>query len=199
MSIAIIAGLGNPGPKYRNTRHNVGFALIDQFAAKHGAVWKTEARFAAETAVVEYSRRKLMLIKPQTYMNSSGRSLSAVLRYRRLAPESLLVIYDDITLDVARSKLSHHGSAGGHNGITDLLGQVGPGFSRYRVGIGTKPHKQMDLADHVLSKFSQDEQQLLADRMPTYLEHFTLIIDSGIEPAMNLINQRTANERNDNE
>ncbi len=192
MSIAVIAGLGNPGPKYRNTRHNVGFVLIDRLAAKLGAVWKAEARFEAETAIVTLGERKLMLVKPKTFMNASGRALGAVLRYRKLSPESLLVIYDDITLDLARAKLSHSGSAGGHNGIADLLEQVGAGFNRYRIGIGAKPYKTMDLADYVLSPFTKDEQQLLADRMPTYLEQLLLILESGIEPAMNLINQRTA-------
>lgn len=198
MSIAVIAGLGNPGPKYRGTRHNIGFVLIDKLAAKHGAVWKTEARFEAETAVITHGERKLMLVKPQTFMNASGRSLGAVLRYRKLPPESLLVLYDDITLEVARIKLSHSGSAGGHNGIADLLEQVGKGFNRYRIGVGAKPHKEMDLADYVLSQFTKDEQQLLADRMPTYLEHLELILDSGVESAMNLINQRTSpkHERN---
>ena len=192
MSIAVIAGLGNPGPKYRNTRHNVGFILIDQLAMKLGAVWKPEARFEALTAVVTSGERKLLLVKPQTFMNASGRSISAILRYRRLPPESLLVMYDDITLDFARAKLSHSGSAGGHNGIADLLCQVGEGFCRYRIGIGAKPHKEMDLADYVLSQFTKGEQQLLADRMPSYLEHVMLILDRGIESAMNLINQRTA-------
>jgi len=199
MSIAVIAGLGNPGLKYRNTRHNVGFALIDKLAAKFGAEWKSEARFEAETAVLSLAERKLMLVKPQTYVNASGRSLGAVLRYRKLSPDALLVIYDDITLDLGRVKLSESGSAGGHNGIADLLRQLGPGFLRYRVGIGAKPRKEMDLADYVLSPFSKDEQQHLADRMPTYLEHIQLIVDKGTEPAMNFINQRTApkHERND--
>lgn len=193
MSIAVIAGLGNPGLKYRNTRHNVGFALVDKLAAELGAVWKMEARFEAEIATVSLgSERKLLLVKPQTFMNASGRSLGAILRYRKLPPESLLVIYDDITLDFGRAKLSLSGSAGGHNGITDLLARVGSGFLRYRIGIGAKPYKEMDLADYVLSKFSKDEQKLLADRTPLYMEHLKLIIDKETELAMNFINQRTA-------
>ena len=131
-----------------------------------------------------------MLVKPQTFMNGSGRSLAAVLRYRKLSPESLLVVYDDITLDLGRSKLSSRGSAGGHNGVADLLDRLGGGFVRYRIGIGAKPHKAMDLADYVLSSFSPDERTLLAARMPSYLEHIALVIDQGVEPAMNLINQR---------
>ena len=173
MSIAVIAGLGNPGSKYRNTRHNIGFALVEKLAAKLGAEWKTEARFEAEIATVSYEERKLLLVKPQCFMNASGRSLGAILRYRKLPASSLVAVYDDITLELSRPKLSLGGSAGGHNGITDLLAQIGAGFLRYRIGIGAKPHKEMDLADYVLSKFSKDEQKLLADRNPTYLSIYS--------------------------
>ena len=199
MSIAVIAGLGNPGLKYRNTRHNIGFALVDQLAAKHGATWKHEARFEAELAVIQYAERKLMLLKPQTFMNACGRSLGAALRYRKLAAESMLVVYDELTLELARTKLSVNGSAGGHNGVADLLTHVGPGFARYRVGIGAKPHKEMDLADYVLSQFSKDEHTILAARTPIYIDQMHLILNEGLEPAMNSINQRKAksHERND--
>jgi len=199
MSITVIAGLGNPGTKYRNTRHNIGFSAVDKLASKLGGVWKHEAKFEADTAIVTSGGRKLILVKPQTFMNASGRALGAILRYRKLTTPSLMVIYDDITLDVGRPKLSLNGSGGGHNGIADLLEQVGVGFSRYRIGVGAKPHKEIDLADYVLSKFSQDDQTLLADLMPTYIEHIRLVIDNGTESAMNFINQRTAtkHERND--
>ena len=192
MSIAVIAGLGNPGQKYRNTRHNIGFDIVDRLAAKQSATWRKDARLEAEVAAIEVGERKIMLVKPQTYMNDSGRSLGAVLRYRKLAPESLLVVYDDLTLDLGRTKLSVNGSAGGHNGIDDLLERIGPGFARYRVGIGAKPNKEMDLADYVLSQFKPVERELLDERMPTYLEHLLLIVDKDIETAFNIINQRTS-------
>lgn len=195
MSIAVIAGLGNPGPKYRNTRHNIGFDLVDAFAAKCKCTWKLEAKFESETALFSFPEgRKLLLVKPQTFMNASGRALGAILRYHKLEAESLLVVYDDLTLDLGRLKLSSSGSAGGHNGVTDLLEQIGPGFVRFRIGIGAKPHKAMDLADYVLSQFSKDETKHLASQMPRYLEQLQLVIDQGIEPAMNLINQRTASQ-----
>ena len=199
MPIAVIAGLGNPGSKYRNTRHNIGYTLVDQLAAKFGATWKHEARFEAEVAVIQHDARKLMLLKPQTFMNASGRSLGTVLRYRKLSAESMLVIYDDLTLDLGRIKLSVNGSAGGHNGIADILTEAGSGFARFRVGIGAKPHKEMDLADYVLSKFSKDEQTILADHSPIFLEQIHLILNEGIDFSMNIINQRiaTPHERND--
>ena len=199
MPIAVIAGLGNPGSKYRNTRHNIGFSLVDQLAAKYDAAWKHEARFEAEVAVIQHGERKLMLLKPQTFMNASGRSIGTVLRYRKLSAESLLVIYDDLTLDLGRIKLSVNGSAGGHNAIADMITQVGTGFARYRVGIGAKPHKEMDLADYVLSKFSKDELSILADRSPIFLDQIHLVLNEGIESSMITINQRiaTPHERND--
>lgn len=199
MSIAVIAGLGNPGLKYRQTRHNIGFQLVDRLASKYGANWQYEARFEANVAVLVHAGRKLMLLKPQTFMNSSGRSLGAVLRYRKLAAESLLVIYDDLNLELARTKLSLNGSAGGHNGIADILAEVGFDFARFRVGIGAKPNKAMDLADYVLSQFSKDEQTLLRDRSSIFIEQINLILNEGIESAMNTINQRKAppHERND--
>ena len=199
MPIAVIAGLGNPGLKYRNTRHNIGYTLVDQLATKYGATWKNEARFEAEVAVIQYEERKLMLLKPQTFMNASGRSLGTVLRYRKFSVESMLVIYDDLTLDLGRIKLSVNGSAGGHNGIADIMTQVGTGFARFRVGIGAKPHKEMDLADHVLSKFSKDELSILADRSPIFLDQIHLILNEGIKSSMITINQRiaTPHERND--
>jgi PTH1 family peptidyl-tRNA hydrolase len=199
MSIAVIAGLGNPGQKYRNTRHNIGFAIVERLAAAQGAQWKHEARFEAEVAIIDYLGCKRMLIKPQTFMNDSSRSLGAALRYRKLSPESMLVIYDDLTLELGRTKLSISGSAGGHNGIADLLEALGPGFARFRIGIGEKPHKSMDLADYVLSQFSKDEQTYLAERSADFIDQIQLILNVGLEAAMNTINQRKANphERND--
>lgn len=194
MSITVIAGLGNPGPKYLHTRHNVGFEALNYLANASNAKWKLEARFEAKTTTIQHTSRKILLVKPQTFMNASGRSLAAVLRYHKLEAHQLLVVYDDITLDLARCKLSINGSAGGHNGIADLLTQIGIGFGRFRIGVGAKTHKEMDLADYVLSKFTKDEQIILKNQMPNYLEHMVRIIDSDYDTAMNSINQRNPSE-----
>jgi len=192
MSIAVIAGLGNPGPKYRNTRHNVGFALVDALARKFRCAWKPEARFEAELATAAVGDRRILLVKPQTFMNCSGRAVGAVLRYHKFTPDRLLAVHDDIHLAFGRVKLSVGGSAGGHNGVTDLIEQLGNGFARFRVGVGEKPHKEMDLADYVLSRFGKTEIDDLQRRTPDYLNQLQLVIDKGIEPAMNIINQRIA-------
>lgn len=192
MSIAVIAGLGNPGLEYRNSRHNIGFAVLDALASQESVTWKREARFEAEVTEIVLSGKKCLLLKPQTFMNASGRSISAVMRFRKLQPHEVLVVYDDITLNLARSKLSGSGSAGGHNGIADLIQRIGPAFVRYRIGVGAKPVKEMDLADYVLSQFTTEDSKLLDSRMPDFLEQIALVVDKGIEPAMNIINQRSS-------
>ena len=199
MSISVIAGLGNPGSGYRNTRHNIGFDLIDHIAEQHNVAWKANALFEAQTAFVQLEKRKIMLLKPTTFMNHSGKSISATLRYLKLSRKSLLVIHDDLTLELGRSKLSISGSSGGHNGIENLLMQVGDGFARYRIGIGSKQNKEMNLADYVLSKFNKNEQTTLAGYLTTYIDHFNLILNNGLVVAMNSINQRksTLHEPND--
>lgn len=198
MSIAVITGLGNPGLKYRNTRHNAGFAAVDEIVRKMGGRWKLEPKFEAEIASVSHAGQKLMFVKPQTFMNASGRSIGSILRYRKLGPESLLVYYDDITLEVGRVKLSRTGSSGGHNGVSDLFDKVGEGFLRYRIGIGAKTDKTMDLAQYVLSVFSEDETTLLAEGLSQGTDHLTRILRDGPDLAMNFINQRTANKHERN-
>ncbi len=200
MSIAVIAGLGNPGSKYQQTRHNIGFEVVDALGKQLGVSWKLQAKFESDIAEATHGGQKLLLVKPQTFMNDSGRAIGALLRYRRLDPQNLLVVFDDITLDLARCKLSINGSAGGHNGVADLLEQLSSGFGRFRVGVGAKPHPAMDLADYVLSNFTGDEKKLLTEQMPTYVTHLLHIIDSDFDTAMNTINQRNASkhERNQN-
>ena len=192
MSISVIAGLGNPGPKYRNTRHNLGYDLIDRLAIQLRSQWKVVPKFEAEIAYANFCDKKLVLVKPLTFMNACSRSLGPILRHWSLSPESLLVLCDDLTLEFSRVKLSQCGSPGGHNGIADLQEHLGDHFARFRIGIGAKPHKEMDLADYVLSHLTKNEKNLLAELSPSYLEQISLIIDSGTEAAMNIINKRTA-------
>jgi PTH1 family peptidyl-tRNA hydrolase len=190
MSIAVIAGLGNPGTEYRGTRHNIGFAVVEALATEQGAVWKSEKKFQSETAKVRLAGQPVVLMKPLTYVNESGRALGAWLRFHRLGAEAAAVVYDEINLDLGRLKLSVNGSAGGHNGIASLLREPGAGFVRYRIGVGGKSHPAMDLKDWVLGKFTEAENAVLTARMPVYLQGLHLLLSQGVETAMNQLNTR---------
>jgi len=138
MSIAVIAGLGNPGAEYVGTRHNVGFDVIDALAAECGVSWKLEKKFSAETARITLAGQSVVLMKPQTYVNDSGRALGAWLRFFRKPASQAAVVYDEINLDLGRLKLSTRGSAGGHNGIASLLSEAGDGFVVTSSGAGLR-------------------------------------------------------------
>ena len=195
MSVTLIAGLGNPGREYADTRHNLGFAVVDALAAAEHLVWKNEPRFEAQTA--RWSVRPgvtQLLVKPQTFMNDSGRALRRLLGFHRLPPASLIAVYDDLTLDLGRVKVSVRGSAGGHNGVTSLLEHVGSGFLRYRLGIGAPRPAAMDLKDFVLGKFPPSEQLIINQKLPTFVDGLRLLLSSGYAGAMNTLNRRDRNE-----
>ena len=152
----VIAGLGNPDEKYQGTRHNVGFDVVDRLAEKYQiAVDTKKHRALIGKGVVE--GQKVILVKPQTYMNLSGESLRSLVEYYKIDPEKeLLVIYDDISLEVGQLRIRRKGSAGGHNGIKNIIANLGTSvFPRIKVGVGEKP-KGYDLADYVLGKFSKE-------------------------------------------
>ncbi len=191
MSITLVAGLGNPGREYENTRHNLGFALVDALASRQQLPWKTHPAFEAEVA--RWDRRPeqtILLLKPQTFMNESGRAISAFMRYYKVPLERVIAVYDDLTLEVGAAKVSLNGSAGGHNGVASILERVGNGFIRYRLGIGPKFPKEMDLKDFVLGRFSPEHQSLVSARLDHHLNGLLLLLDSGVERAMNSINRK---------
>lgn len=191
MSISLVAGLGNPGPAYENTRHNLGFALIDALARQQGLAWKAQPQFAATIArwdqVPGVTR---LLVKPQTYVNDSGRALRLLKDFYKVPVAEITVIYDDLTLDLGRVKVSISGSAGGHNGAASLLKHLGDGFVRYRLGIGPKAPPEMDLKDFVLGKFQPAEQLIIDHQLKHQLDGLRLLIDSGYAQAMNSLNRR---------
>lgn len=187
----VIAGLGNPGQKYDGTRHNVGFRLIDAFARVHNCTWSARREFEAETASLVRNGRRIYLVKPQTYVNESGRAAGAICRYFRIDPKtSLIVVYDEINIELGRIKISVRGSAGGHNGIESLIRHVGAGFIRFRIGIGPRHPPGIDLKDFVLGRFTADQEAELTRREPEFLQALHLLIDSGPNAAMNRINQK---------
>src|SRR3954468_9947604 len=162
MSVTLIAGLGNPGREYAATRHNLGFTVIDALAAAEGLKWKSESRFESETARWDVRAGVTrLLVKPQTYMNDSGRALRLLLDFHKVPVDALIVAYDDLTIDTGRVKVSVSGSAGGHNGIASLLEHLGNGFVRYRLGIGAPRPADMDIKDFVLGKFSTEQNHLI--------------------------------------
>lgn len=191
MSISLVAGLGNPGREYASTRHNLGWIVLDAFAAKLGLAWKTQPQFQAEIARWERpGYGTCWLAKPLTFMNDSGVAVAALMRYYKLPLESVLVIYDDLNIDLGLTKVSVSGSAGGHNGVASLLEHLGDGFVRYRLGIGPKEPAPMDLKDFVLGKFTPEQHSLVTQNLTSYLSGLDLLLSRGVEPAMNQLNRR---------
>lgn len=191
MSISLVAGLGNPGREYAETRHNLGWIAIDTFAAKLGLAWKTASQFDAQVARWDRpGKGPCYLVKPQTFMNESGTSIGALARFYKISPQSIVAIYDDLTIDLGLVKVSVTGSAGGHNGVASLLEHLGNGFIRYRLGIGPKEPAQMDLRDFVLGKFTVSQLAIVTQQLPQYLAGLDLLLSRGVDAAMNQLNRR---------
>ena len=154
----LVVGLGNPGENYARTRHNAGFRAVDRLAAAL-QVKVDRAKFRGLTAQAVWQGQKLLLLKPQTFMNNSGLSVMDAARFYKLPPERVIVIFDDISLPVGRLRVRADGSAGGHNGIESIIGALNSqSFPRVKIGVGQKPHPDYDLADWVLSNFTREEE-----------------------------------------
>ncbi|HEX2099414.1 MAG TPA: aminoacyl-tRNA hydrolase [Candidatus Synoicihabitans sp.] len=195
MSITLVVGLGNPGREYADTRHNLGWRVLDALAAREKLVWKNQPSFEAEVARWERpGQRPVLLAKPLTYMNESGRAVRALASYFKVANAAIAAVYDDLTIPLGLLKVSDHGSAGGHNGVASLLELLGDGFIRFRLGIGPKTPAQMDLKDFVLGKFSSEQNQIVEQHLPTFVSGLGLLIDSGPSRAMNSLNRRVQHE-----
>ncbi len=158
----LIVGLGNPGQEYERTRHNVGFMALDYIAGRIGADVRDLKQMALTGRGVLEGRR-VLLVKPQTYMNRSGESVGALLRYYKLTPDRLIVVYDDVSMALGKLRVRLKGSAGGHNGVKSIIETVGDEWARVKVGVGGKPHPEYDLADWVLSRFTADELKAIQD------------------------------------
>ena len=190
MSISLIAGLGNPGDEYQATRHNLGFMVVDALAAMLNFSWSHSKRMNAYIAFGHCNDQSLRLVKPLAYINLSGSCLAKVCCYYKVPSENSVVVYDDIHLPFGSVKVSESGSAAGHNGVQDLLQYFGKNFLRYRIGIGQKRHREMDLADHVLGKLTEREKSILTNSMPKFIDGLILLIEKGPTASMNLINQK---------
>ena len=184
----LIVGLGNPGKDYERTRHNAGFRCLDLLAENLGCK-VDKLKFQGLYAQTTYNGRKLFLLKPQTYMNLSGRSVLQLSAYFNIPPQRIIVLFDDISLPPGRLRIRADGSAGGHNGIKSIIQEVGSQeFPRVKIGVGGKAHPEQDLADYVLSGFSAQEEKALAVSLKNAADAALAIIDRGIPEAANRFN-----------
>ncbi|MBQ3355903.1 MAG: aminoacyl-tRNA hydrolase [Oscillospiraceae bacterium] len=186
----LIVGLGNPGANYGKTRHNVGFRAVDAVAQKLN-VKIDRAKFRGLSAQAVWKGQKLLLLKPQTFMNLSGLSVADAARYFKLPPERIILLFDDISLDVGRLRVRAEGSAGGHNGIKSVIGALNSqGFPRVKIGVGAKPHPEFELADWVLSNFTKDEEALLQSVIEDAAEAALTVVEDGVPAAAARFNGR---------
>jgi peptidyl-tRNA hydrolase, PTH1 family len=185
----LIVGLGNPGAKYDRTRHNIGFDLIDQLAKRWQIPVSDQKRFQGLVGEGWVERQKIVLLKPQTFMNLSGQSVRSVLDWYKLAPTEVLVLYDDLDLPLGKLRLRLAGSAGGHNGMKSIISHLGtPTFPRLRMGIGKS---QDETISHVLGKFSAAEAAIVTDILQLSADAVELSLGSGVAQAMNKYNNRS--------
>ncbi|MBQ9965562.1 MAG: aminoacyl-tRNA hydrolase [Clostridia bacterium] len=184
----LIAGLGNPGIQYEKTRHNAGFMCIDAFAEKNGARIEKH-KFDAIIGEARIGDSRVLLAKPQTFMNLSGKSVTAIAKFYKIPYDKVLVIFDDISLDVGKIRVRRSGSDGGHNGIKDIIELSGTNnIPRIKVGVGKKPHPDYDLKDYVLGKFPESEKENLENAINKCIKAAEEIIKRGIDSAMNKYN-----------
>ena len=184
----LIVGLGNPGKEYERTRHNCGFRAVDLLADKLGCKID-KAKFQGIYGQTNYGGKKLMLLKPLTFMNLSGRSVLQLSAYFNIPPQRIIVMFDDISLEPGRLRVRADGSAGGHNGIKSIIQEVGSQeFPRVKIGVGAKPNPNYDLADWVLSTFSANEEKALAVALENAADAALAIIDHGVPEAANRFN-----------
>jgi PTH1 family peptidyl-tRNA hydrolase len=184
----LVVGLGNPGKEYENTRHNAGFRALDILAEKLSCR-VDKLKYQGLYGQTTYRGKKLLLLKPQTYMNLSGRSVLQLSAFFRVPPKNIIVLFDDISLPPGRLRVRGEGSAGGHNGIKSIIQELGSQeFPRVKIGVGAKPHPDFDLADWVLSHFTAQENQALQPALERAAEAALAIIDHGIYETANRYN-----------
>lgn len=186
----IIVGLGNPGKAYENTRHNAGFRTVDLLASRFN-IAVSKKKFNALIGEGNVGDEKVVLIKPQTYMNLSGESIAQVLKWYKIELSNLLIIYDDVDLEFGLIRIRARGSAGTHNGMRSIVDYIdSEDFPRIRIGIGKPPNPDYELADYVLGKFSKSEEEILKNAVNNAAEAAKTIIEKGIGTAMNNFNKK---------
>ena len=185
----IIAGLGNPGTQYENTRHNCGFMAAETLADIYKTPLK-RLRFKSLTGEISIGGKRCLVMKPTTFMNNSGDAVEEAAVFYKIPPERILGIYDDISLDVGRLRIRGKGSDGGHNGMKSIILRLNSdNFPRIRIGVGEKPNKDYDLADWVLSRFTKEEGEKLETALSNSAKAAELIVEGKINEAMNIYNR----------
>lgn len=180
----IIVGLGNPGRQYETTRHNTGFICIDRLAQKHSITIK-KLKFKSIIGEGRIEGKRCLLLKPQTFMNSSGEAVRDAAEFYKIPPENIIIIYDDISLDPGKLRIRRKGSDGGHNGIKSIIYHLkSDNFPRVKVGVGAKPNPEYDLADWVLSHFSTAEANLVKQAADNVVGAIELMVQGNIDKAM---------------
>jgi PTH1 family peptidyl-tRNA hydrolase len=186
-SIRLVAGLGNPGPEYVATRHNIGFMVVDQFAAQFGSPWEKSGKWEA----LSTKCGPVLLVKPLSFMNHSGYPLFAVAQFYKIAPREILIVLDDFALPLGRLRLRTRGGPGGHNGLESIIAQFGTEeIPRLRIGIGTAPREGS--VDYVLSRFFEEEKPLVRSTIDRAVEAVKCAVDNGLVSAMNTFNPESS-------
>ena len=193
----LVVGLGNPGKEYEGTRHNIGFAVLDRLAEKFGCSFRKKSRFSAMIAeAVAGEAGKVVLAKPQTYMNRSGAAVNALLQWLKIEPAQLLVVVDDADLPLGQIRLRLAGGSGGHNGLRSIIETLGGNeeFARLRIGIGRSAPLGADISGHVLGRFATAERELAGEAVAVAVEAMECCLREGLTEAMNQFNRKKSAE-----
>jgi PTH1 family peptidyl-tRNA hydrolase len=188
-ALKLIVGLGNPGTEYARTRHNAGFQFADELAARHGATFRSEPRHRAELARAQIGDADLWLLKPMNYMNHSGDAVQSIASFYKVPLEQILVAYDELDFPAGFVRLKQGGGAAGHNGMRDVIAQMGDGFWRLRIGIG-HPGDRSQVLDYVLGRPSAEEAQLIGAAILAAADIVPVLLEEGAQVAMNLLHGR---------
>ena len=184
----LLVGLGNPGDQYEHTRHNVGFLVADELAERHN-IPVQRLKFRALTNTVTVGDRKVLLMKPVTYMNLSGEAVHEAAAFYKIPPEHILVVSDEVSLAPGKLRVRRSGSAGGHNGLKNIIAHLGTDqFPRIRLGVGQKPHPDYDMADWVLGKFQGEDKKAVEAAVKKAADAAECLIREGVDKAMNQYN-----------
>ena len=185
----LIAGLGNPGPQYEETRHNAGFWFLDELAARYQGVFRPDKQFAGEVCKVRVGSRDITLLKPATFMNRSGQSIASLAAYYRIPAERVLVVHDELDLPAGSVRIKQGGGHGGHNGLRDTIARLGKDFWRIRLGIGHPGHKD-GVVSYVLSRTPKNEHALIMDAIADCLSEFERLSSGELNKAMQFLHSR---------